>query len=367
MALVNLLQFSPDTGAIISDEEFWNVHFRKRLYADNLQLLLQENMARDWKMEVVYGGVGYPSVHHEVVRDTRRALARLYSEKKVEGGQPTLIKDIATIAFKNLQTAIRRRIDQKLTFFFGFSSDDLNRGYYLVNGKKIEIKNEKIKENATGIASGEKADALLKAAMESKAVIFGFDETYGITAYHLSIENWVMGYIHEGFEAIGAGKYASGLVLGQDFGTKVFKVRKAGYGIGEGILELFESAVTAADHFKEVGGNLNLILLNRRGATRAEQVFELVDHRARLATEVVRACKAELLEKSKACALMEEIVTGTTSLQETEKNFLGSVNDLTRLHFLLRNYKLGDTDTIKVELDDDHVKVIEEFTRGALS
>lgn len=342
MALVNVLQFSPDTGAIISDEEFWNVHFRKRLYADNLASLLDDRMANDWRMEAVYGGVGYPSLHHEIVELTKTRLQATYATGNEGTGRPVIVKEVARTAFECLQEMIRRRIDQKLVFFFGFNADDLTRGYYLKNGKRIDISNKKVKEGATAILTGDKADVVLKAAMQSKAVVFGFDDTYGITMYHLSIENWVMGYVHEGFEAIGAGKYASGLILGQDFKTKTFAARKAGYSVGEGILELFESAVLATDHFKEVGGNFNLIFLDRQAGQRATRIIELRDHEARLATEITRAVSANLLQRETAWGFLEDLLWSKKPWQAIDTALFASVTDSDQLHFLLRRYKMQE-------------------------
>jgi len=147
-------------------------------------------------------------------------------------------------------------------FYYGFGTDDLNRGSFLDNGETVPIKTEKIRKGAEKLAQREQTDPLLKDALAAKAAVFGYDDE-GITGYYLSGENSIMGYVHEGFEAIGAGKYASGLVFGQDFKAKTLMMRQAGYDPAEGLLELIHSATLAGDHFKEVGGNYNFMVLDR--------------------------------------------------------------------------------------------------------
>ncbi|MBN1296997.1 hypothetical protein JXA80_09465, partial [bacterium] len=213
MALVNFLKFSPDSGAIISDEEYWNVFFRKRMHGDNLHALIPAGLEQRLGIRAVYGAIGYPSVHQEVVDDTRKRIAAVAAENGVD----TLgrLKDVARIAFDCLQAAIRRRIDQKLRFYYGFDTDDLNCGEFTVGEDRWPIASPDVLEKARKLASRETRDTLLKAVMETKAAVFGYDHD-GITGYYLAGENSILGYVHEGFEAIGSGKYASGMVFGQD-------------------------------------------------------------------------------------------------------------------------------------------------------
>ena len=147
MSLVNFLKFSDTMGAIISDEEFWTPRFRRRLHTDNLHSLLDAEMSDAWGMEIAYGGVGYPSVHREVVHQTQKILKQRLTDTKETESAPSMVRHVARIAFESMQQVIRRRIDQKLRFKFGFTTDDLNRGYYEDDGKKIEIKKKEFNAN----------------------------------------------------------------------------------------------------------------------------------------------------------------------------------------------------------------------------
>ncbi len=339
MALINFLKFSSDCGAVISDEEFWNVYFRKRMHGDNLYSLLDEKTSRLLEMNVVYGAVGYPSLHHEVIEDSRKRIMTILAEG--QKSRLLRVKDIARISFDSMQNAIRRRINQKMNFYYGFNTDDLNRGYYVRDGQKITIETEVIKSEARKLAERNKQDQLLKVVLQSKAAIFGYDKE-GITGYHLAPDQSIVGYIHEGFEAIGAGKYASGLVFGSSFKARTLKMRQNGYSLEEGMLELIDSAFTAGEHFKEVGGNYNIVLLDRSKKTFSGQYREFFDDSARLAVEIVKAYRAELLGRPDALKLLEMIFAKEQDAADVEKHFFTSVSDISALHFLLRKYKLEE-------------------------
>jgi len=336
MALVNFLKFSPDSGAIISDEEFWNVFFRKRMHGNTLHNLLTPELAEASGVRVVYGAVGYPSLQREVVDRTRVQLHEMLSKNDLT--DRLRLKEVARLAFDQLQTVIRQKIDDKMIFQYGFSTDDLNRGYYMSRGEKVSISTEILKKKAKKLSSRETQDALMKQVMEAKAAIFGYD-CDGITGYHLAGTQSIMGYVHEGFEAIGAGKYASGLVFGRDFKAKTLKMRQAGYDPAEGLFELIDSAFLAGEHFKEVGGNYNLIYINRKGRSLKDRCIEVFDNKARLATEIVHACKADCLVRSDAVQLLDKLILKAESFESVEKRLFKLSSDPESLHFVLRNYK----------------------------
>ncbi len=357
MALVNFLRFSADCGAIVSDEEYWNVFFRKRMHGDTLHNLLIPELADRMNMQIVYGGVGYPSLHREVVVDTHHTLRKMMNDGTIE--QLERVKDVARIAFDQLQIAIRRRIDQKMEFYYGFKTDDLNRGSFQCGNETVSITSDIIIEKARKLASRENADTLLKSVLEARAAVFGYDQD-GITGYYLSGENSIMGYVHEGFEAIGTGKYASGLVFGQDFKAKTLRMRQAGYDPGEGLFELIESAFLAGEHFKEVGGNYNFIMLNRAAGTKEEQYQEFFDDPARLCTEIVRAVRAGLIPRESGVSFIHQLIIEKKPFKDVEQSFLCGSTDSVALHFTLRRYKLGEIPGISQEVTAYREKLVQE-------
>ncbi len=182
-------------------------------------------------------------------------------------------------------------------------TSDLNAGQFTAQGEVYPIESAIVRDNARKLASRETQDTLLKVVLDAKAAVFGYDAD-GITGYYLAGENSILGYVHEGFEAIGTGKYASGLVFGQDFKAKTLKMRQAGYQPQEGLFELIDSAFLAGEHFKEVGGNYNFVILNRKAATSDEQYRQVFDDEARLATEIVRSVRNGQIQRKQGVDLI---------------------------------------------------------------
>jgi hypothetical protein len=338
MAMVNLLRFSPTSGGIVADEGFWNVFFRRRNHGDNLHRLLTEEMAEDWGMEAVIGEVGYPSVHHETMGKVQEVLCSMHRE----GVRPEGVRGIARVVFEAMQEVVRKRIDQKMGFWFDFQSDDLVRGFYRKKGGEIPIRNAKVKEMCLDLSKGGKKDALLKAVFDVRASVFGYDSLYGITAFYLSPEKSICGYVHEGFDCVGSGKYASGLSLGLDFNAKTMMMRQDGYSPPEGLFELITASLLGIDHFKETGGTLNIMLLDSEAKTRAGRVREVFDEPARLCAEVVRAHLADLVERKRAIDLIDRIVFLGESLDRAEKALFTSASDPAALKYVLRGYKKNE-------------------------
>jgi hypothetical protein len=335
MALVNLLRFSPRSGGIVADEEMWNVFFRRRQHLDNLHSLLTPEQAKNWDMEVVLGAVGYPAVTREVVEGARAELAKRHAS----GTAPDGVREVAHVAFEALQHAVRGRIDQKMRFWFGFGSADLMRGSFPSGGRDVPIKTKKVKDYCLGLSEGSKADVLLKAALDFRAAVFGFDPLYGMTTFYLSPEKSICGYVHEGFDCIGTGKYASGLSFGRDFNAKTLKMRLAGYAPAEGVYELLYASLLGLDHFKEVGGTLHFILLDGTRKSHEERYREVFDEKARLCQEVARAAVGGFLGRDAAIGLLDGVLFKGKPFESIEKDLFAAAADPLALRYYLRGYK----------------------------
>ncbi len=345
MGLIAALRFNPRMGAIVSDEGSWNLRFRRKMHLDNLHKLLDDDIAEELGVEIVYAGSGYPGLHHEVLLKTRNRLRELWDrrgEENMENPPFRTVEDISRIALETLHAVLRRRIDLRLKFYYGFDTDDLIQGSYLSRGEQIEITQESILKAARKLAMGEESGRLNKALFKSRATTFGYDPERGITGYFLDPQKFVMCYNYEGWEAFGAGRYASGMILAQYLNRKVLQTRREGYPPPEGMLTLLDAAVTAMDTFQETGGNLNIVLIDADGKNTSRRYNEIFDSRSHLAMEIVRSWKYGFLNKKIAENLIEKLIfkQGKPSAVETE--WMKAVSDPFSLELALRGYKLDE-------------------------
>ncbi|OGL48122.1 MAG: hypothetical protein A2161_02675 [Candidatus Schekmanbacteria bacterium RBG_13_48_7] len=356
MGMVAFLKFNHYSGAMVSDEEFWSLRFRRKLYSDNMHSLLDEEIADALNMEVVYGGTGYPSFNHEIIMKTREQILEKFQKKSGKhnkGDSLKTVADVAKIALEEMHKILRRRIDLRMKFYYGFTSDDLNRGFFEENSDRYNIAQEGVKKKALDMAAGKEPSRLMKNIFKSRAAIFGFDQENGVTGYYLDPENHVICFNYEGWEAIGAGKYASGLCLGQYLNRKSLRMRKEGYDRVEGVYELIAAGIISSDSYHEAGGNINIVYIDSTEKSHFTRYREIFDTNARLAGEIVRAQLAGVLEKQSAVKLLDQLLFQSGNPEIVESELFQKASNKMHLELVLRGYKL---DEIPFILNSESVK-----------
>ena len=123
-------------------------------------------------------------------------------------------------------------------------------------------------------------------------------------------------------------------------------MRQAGYDTADGLFELIHSATLAGDHFKEVGGNYNIVLLDRSQTDTKLQYREIFDNTARLAAEIVKACRFDLIDRNMAINLIDRLIVKSEPFSSVENALLTGAKDPVELTFILRNYKRNEASEI---------------------
>jgi len=342
MGMVTSLKFDKYSGAVLVNEEFMNVRYRRKQYLDAAQSLLTPEMADAWNIEAVYAGCGSPSVNQEIVDTVRTQLAERYEagvrnkKKKVAGPK---LADVAKMCATVLQKLIRRDNDLKLHLFFGFQSDDFVRGSFRDGDGSFEIKQDKVKKKATDVVHGNYADRNTDLYKKTQAHVFGYDDTYGICAYHLDITNGNVGFNMEAYEAIGHGKYAVETSFAKFLNNVSQPMRERGVCRVYGMYELIRAALAAREAFHCTGGNINIVFLDGQGKDHGERYVEFVDERSRLALHIVQACEAEYLSKTDMLELLNDALYGGRDRAAVEKDLFTRATNPRALDFILRGYK----------------------------
>jgi hypothetical protein len=345
MGMVALLRFNSKTGAIGSDEETWNMRFRCKSYLDNIHRLVDPDISQEIGIEVAYGGTGFPSLHTEIIEKTRAHLRALWSDRGKEGASNPpfkTVEDVSRIALEMMHKVIRRRIDLRLKFFYGFETDDLMKGSFSHKGKTIEIAQDVVHDKAIKLATGEEDGRLAKAWFKSRATTFGYDSERGITGYYLDPQKFVMCFNYEGWDAIGSGKYASGAVLAQYLNRKPLQMRRTGYDPAEGLYVLLEAAQTATETFQETGGNINIVMINADAGSNSERYREIFDERAVLANEIVKIARKGYLEPKKAELFLDRLIFKNEKTAKIESEIMKKVVNPAACELMLRGYKLDE-------------------------
>jgi hypothetical protein len=342
VALVNSLKFNFHSGAIITDEEYF-IGGRRRIHtADNMRSLLTDEMCNELNLEAVYGGSGNIAVTSDVVDRIIKVLSARYSEFKRSGNNEKMfftLEDVARIALKVFQNVSRDMVNKKLQGLFGFGINDFNRCYYIHNGEKIEIKEEKIVSKAMDIMML-KGDAM-KDLNEIEGIIIGTDNSNGFTAYdfyggmtHLYISTSL-------YNSVGAGSTTTSLAFSDMINSLSLDVRRNGVDRIFGLVELIRITNQAAIKNSEIGGYYDIIYLDGSAANHKDRFLEITGDKSQFLKELIGAYDNNLVLREFCFQLTDRIVFQNSEfdLGEAENTLFSNTTDPVRLEMFLRGYK----------------------------
>ena len=337
MGIVNMLKFNHHSGAMLSDEEYIDIRWRRCFYLDSIHSLLSKDTSDSLGIEAVYGGVGNPSFHYEVINKVvKKTDGIIKTDKAKEMKTGT---DIGNIALDAIHSLIKRRVDDILNLFYSFKRDDFNCGFAEIKGKKIEIKQDSVKEDARKIISFKDKREYLKPVFDNKAVIMTYDKDYGLMAFCVKGDIGVLSMVSGGFESLGKGIYGAGRTFGKYFKDRYLTQRREGMDRVEGMCLLISSAIEARDYYTGIGGYFNIVYLDGTKDTHEERYKEIYHHRAKMATEVVTGLLSHELTKDKTYELLNDLLFEEQPTEEVEDKMWKYAKNHQRLELLLRGYK----------------------------
>ncbi|MBN2056640.1 hypothetical protein JW905_17065 [bacterium] len=334
MAVVTAMRFGPTSGAICVDRESWHVWRRKTFFSDRLYLPIPEDLADAHGVELVYGGVGHPPFHQEVMERATELL-----RASMEAGV-TLVDPLARVVLEAFSEVRRRRVDDRLRFLFGFDSHDFLGGAYEREGRECAISQGGVKSRAGAIIQGKERLGYAPLTIPLEACIIGVDRTFGFNAFVIKDEEGVVSFQSCGFEALGQGRTVAAARFAKHLNRRFVDQRRDGPGAAEGWMVLLEATLEAYDHFGQVGGGIRGLELRADGHSRMERVRMLGDDRARLAMEVLRAVKEDQLSRPRGKELVEKLLDKTTETDVVEATLFDECGDRLVLEKILRGYKV---------------------------
>lgn len=343
MGLVNTLKFDLHSGAMITDEEYF-IGGRRRVHtADNMQPLIDEEMSNELQLEVIYGGAGNIAITNQVINEIRKELKKLFDEYKRKGKEGNIfstVEDVSRIALKLFQDNSRKYVNRKLSGLFGFGIDDFNRGYFFSNGKKIEIKEDKIISKAMDIIMLK--SSYMKDINELEGLIIGTDRHFGFNAFdfygqmtHLYISTSL-------YNSIGSGSTTSSLAFGELINTLTLDERRNGVDRIFGLVELIKITNQSAIKNSEIGGYYDIIYIDGKANNHNERYYEITGDESQFIKEAVGAYDNDLISREACYSLLDKLVFGKADfdLQNAEDFLFSNSTDVNKLELFLRGYKI---------------------------
>lgn len=337
MAIVNVLKFNENAGAMIADEEYWVWGRRRSFFTDHIYRISEGELGENLKMQLLYGGVGHPPFHNELTTHLQKRLNTFIVEGKADK-IPTNTEQVGYLLLEAAQEAIQRRVNDHLQFLYGVTIDDVNRGFFKKDGKKYEINQASIKKELVNIVMQKGNNQFLKPLYKSRGVLMGIDQEFGFSAYYFNFDKSILAFNSGGFDAIGPGKYAAGITLGNYLNEINLHQRRENIDQIEGLFTLIHSAISA-QAFKEVGGYFIIEILSQKDNVSPATVKTIHGHQAKLATEIVTAQLLEQIEKTTAFSLLERLIFNEEEFDKIEDELFTKAKSGKILEWRLAGFK----------------------------
>ncbi len=342
MTVVNAIRFDDYSGAMVCDEQVsWGAMTRKGDVGDKIQSVIPIRIRDKFGVVAAYGGSGTSAVSEEIKRTSFRLMEEEFSNRKQQYKKPDeflTIREIADLIFRKLSEMKRGHVDEFLFHRFGFSGNDLIRGYYESGNGKIEINQKEIIREAQSAMTWEGRFPDLGFLYVNRGILSGYDPKDGFRIFYFNMMTFSYEPVQAIFQSIGSGQDTSDLAFADFAGTKTLKERRMRLDPVESMVSIIHATNLASRNNVGIGGYYNIVIIDGRKPN-AERLIEIADERAKLVSEVVAAYKAEIITRKTAYRIVENIIFGNVSFAKAEKELFRRAGNQKLLSRFLRGYK----------------------------
>ncbi len=342
MTSINAIRFNEFSGAMVCDEQRgWNSENMIINAADKIKPVISDEITREQGIVACYGNTGTSSIGDELKFNIRKKIQTEYQQLKDRLGKVpkefATMSELARWAFE-MQTKLKREhIDQTISGRYGFTVNDLCRGFYMRDGEKIEIKDSAVVNEVHDAVTWKGRTGEMTSVFLNAGIIAGYDPKEGFRIFSLSMIEFGYYPVQEIFLADGSGRDMASLYMTEYSNRKTVPERRGAINRVEGIFEMINAVNAAYRNNIGVEGYLNIILFD--GTAPVENRMQQInDDRAKLAAEIVRAWEARFLRKTVAMELIESLLWGGASWAATDAEFWKQVSRPDALFDLLRGY-----------------------------
>ena len=304
MTVVNAMRFNDTEGGMVADSQ-GSKTVRKYTIVEKLRCFTTDNGT-----SLLAGGSGVLELLLQVQDQLNAALK----------GNSLSVAEIAECTSTLMTTLKRHYIECHLRSAYGISFEQALSGHNI--GSHLF---EPIKQ----LLAGTRDD--LQEFFSNAFLLLGRD-TCGLQLYTVSMTTGAPVPSALPYACIGSGADASDHILGQHL-SRLRKDKRSHLSLVEGMTLLLRATNIATDFNSGVGG-VPTVAYFRHGES-----ITLGEDESRFASEVVRLQDAQLLTQKASSQTLDQLLHGTTSLQELEHRTFRKARNYDALMRCLRGYK----------------------------
>jgi hypothetical protein len=261
--------------------------------------------------------------------------------KNRAGGKPDkfiTIAEVAKLAYEVITNLKHTHIDQEMEGRYGFRTRDFIQGRYEAGEKKVEIKDGDLVKKLDEMITWKVRSKAGYSVFLNSGIIAGYEPREGFRIFHLSMIEHLCEPVQQIFQADGSGRDLANVVFTEYANTLRVPERRGDVDRVEGMMSMIAALNSAGRHDIGVGGYWNIICFDGRRKKNADKMWLINDHRAKLASEVVKAQTHGLIPRDKAGDLVEALVFEGAEFGTVEEGLLKAAKDARAMVRFLRGY-----------------------------
>lgn len=344
MTSINAIRFDRQRGAIVVDETISMGGNLTYLGSDKVRNVVPAPVREAMGTVAGLAGTGSCAFSDTVKREFHDWLL---SEWRVacetSGGKPQGFHSLGRMAEGLFDLVVRvknRRMSELLRGEFGFDVPQFLEGKVEREGESHEIQDPDLTRRVTDWLSWKYQQPEVGGIFLNAILLAGYDDEDGFQIFHVDLRDGYWHRIQTCYMAEGSGRFSvdptmypfvEGLQLAQ---------RRGDVDPVAGMVAMLAALNAAGEHEVGVGGYPSIMLFDgdRPAAERQREVY---DDRAFLAGRVVKALTQGYLDPGPAHQLVEGLVFGEASVDDSWERLWAEARDPARLRRLLRGYKVG--------------------------
>jgi len=344
MTVNNAIRFNQYSGAIVCDEERTVYDVRRAYSMYKARPIIPERIQREQGIVAAAGSTGTASIGEELKTKFGTRILKEYEEHIHRLGEsPSFFKsigDVARMLFDIMCEMKSNHVDELLKVRFGFTTDDLIRGYTMHGGEKIPIEDRDVVRSAERLIAWRDKPKEMNRIFINRAILIGYDPVSGFQIFLISMRDFMVEPVQFIFQSVGSGADAANMIFTEYAGEKLTQERRNAIDRVEGLITAIR-ATNASSHINTgVGGYYNIILIDGSQKDYAKRICEISDYRTKLASEIVRAHDHGFLSTSKTCKFIDKLFFKNGDFQSVEESFFKNARNTKLLKRLLRGYKV---------------------------
>ena len=333
MATVLAMRLNSEQAIVIADESTWHLGhvfgYRRTNYGDSLASLFSKDETERTGCAAIYGGVGFPSFHGDLVCRVRRELKSVSG--KDAGNERGANKWLAKKVHETFVACHERAVDDRLRFSFGFGRHDLNASSYEIDGQRLDIGMDPVISAARSIAAGSAHGNAYDRINSNYGFVLTRDNVDGVQGWYIGPKGRSIAFATP-IATLGPGGSVASHLLTDFLKRRDLEQRRQGFDFEEGIYIAMKIATAIRFSTGKMGGYFQIMLLDGKRGVR-----EFVSDEAHLCGEIMRAHEWGFFPRKDAQELVCSLLLEGEDDETIEKEMFGRASDSE----LLRRYLIG--------------------------